>query len=207
LTAERFVASPFGVGERLYRTGERVRWTSDGWLVEAGAAGVDEGFGVERRLVGYVVPAPGAVIDPVELRGWLRENLPESMVPAALMVLGELPLNANGKVDATKLPSPDFGVTAGLGRGPSNPREEILCAVFAQVLGLDSVGVDDDFFALGGHSLLAVRLISRIRAVLGVELDLAVLFDAPTVAGFAKQLGNEKSSRPTLRPMRVQEES
>jgi amino acid adenylation domain-containing protein len=211
LTAERFVANPFGTGERLYRTGDRVRWTPDGRLVPAhdqkiGGAPVEPGeaagSAVERRLVAYVVPAPGAVIDPVELRAWARENLPDSMVPAALMVLAELPLNANGKVDTAKLPAPDFTARAGLGRAPSNPREEILCELFAEVLGLPVVGVDDDFFALGGHSLLATVLLSRILASLGVEVPLRTLFDAPTVAGFAEEIGDQKSTRPTLRPMR-----
>ncbi|WP_093893525.1 condensation domain-containing protein [Streptomyces sp. Ncost-T10-10d] len=160
----------------------------------------------ERRLVAYVVPAvPGEVIDPAELRAFVREQLPEAMVPMALMVLDELPLTANGKVDTANLPAP--GYTAAARREPSNEREQVLCAAFAEVLGLESVGVDDDFFALGGHSVLAIRLISRLRTALGTEVPLRALFRTPTVAGLAQGLGDKKTARPTLRPMRNQEES
>ncbi|MCQ9178177.1 amino acid adenylation domain-containing protein [Streptomyces sp. IBSBF 2953] len=158
------------------------------------------GAAADRRLVAYVVPAPGVEVDPAELRAFVREQLPASMVPAAVMLLDELPLTANGKVDTARLPAPEYIV--GEGRDPATPQEESLCAVFAQALGLERVGVDDDFFAIGGHSLLAVELIARIRAVLGVEVPIRALFDAPTVAGLAQRLGTEKSSRPALRPMR-----
>ncbi|MER5734010.1 phosphopantetheine-binding protein, partial [Streptomyces sp. NPDC002138] len=100
------------------------------------------------------------------------------------------------------LPAPDFTLTAGTGRKPTTPQEELLCEIFARVLGVERVSVDDDFFALGGHSLLAAELVSRVRAEMGVEAEIRALFEAPTVAGFAQQIGNTKSTRPTLRPMR-----
>ncbi|MCW7947497.1 hypothetical protein AAW14_37730, partial [Streptomyces hygroscopicus] len=166
--------------------------------VDGGAVGQRAGSVADRRLVAYVVPVPGAEVDAAELRAFVREQLPESMVPAGVVLLDELPLTANGKVDTGRLPAPSE-YPAGTGRGPSNAREEILCAAFADVLGLESVGVDDDFFALGGHSLLAVRLISRVRVALGVEVPLRTLFEAPTVAGMAARVAGSARARLALK--------
>ncbi|MGW3099572.1 amino acid adenylation domain-containing protein [Streptomyces sp. NPDC001102] len=230
LTAERFVADLYGpAGSRMYRTGDLVRWSRDGEIEYLGRADQQvklRGFRIEpgeiesalvahpsvsqaavivredrpgdKRLVAYVV---GDGVDLDALRSHAHEALPDYMVPAAFMTLNALPLTANGKLDKRALPQPP--VTAGSGgRAPRNPREEVLCGLFAEVLGLPSVTVDDDFFRLGGHSLLATRLVSRIRTVLGAELPVPALFENPNVARLAERLEGAENARPKLRPMR-----
>ena len=144
----------------------------------------------EIRLVGYVVPEPGtAGLDTPAVTAHAAGLLPEYMVPAAIVTLAALPVTINGKLDASALPAPEQ--IAGISdesRAPSTAKEVLLCEAFAEVLGLPSVGVYDDFFALGGHSLLAVQLVSRIREVLGIELSLQALFQAPTVYDLTNRL-------------------
>ncbi|WP_431934561.1 phosphopantetheine-binding protein, partial [Nonomuraea jabiensis] len=133
------------------------------------------------------------------LREWLGGRLPEYMVPAAVVPLPVLPLTVNGKLDRRALPAPDFGA-AGSGRAPRTHAEELLCGLFGETLGVSRVGIDDNFFDLGGHSLLATRLISRIRAVLGSEVPIRALFEAPTVAQLAQRLAVSAPGRVALTP-------
>ncbi|MBR7831952.1 amino acid adenylation domain-containing protein [Actinospica durhamensis] len=227
LTAQRFVACPFGSGERMYRTGDLARWRGDGELEYLGRA--DEqvkirGFRIEpgeieavlaaqpgvaqavvvvredrpgdKRLVGYLVPVPGAGVDPAGVRAAAAEVLPGHMVPNAVVVLEALPLSVNGKLDRKALPVPDFAV--GVGRGPATALEERLCELFAEVLAVERVGVEDSFFDLGGHSLLVARLISRVRSVLGVELGIQAVFDRPSVELLAGSVEKAGAAWPAL---------
>ncbi|MEO3825210.1 amino acid adenylation domain-containing protein [Actinomadura sp. B10D3] len=227
LTADRFVACPYGgPGERMYRTGDLVRWNRAGHIeylgrldhqvkvrgfrielgeIEAALSAhpaVKQSVVVARRdavgdtvLAGYVVGAAG----PAELRAFVARTLPDHMVPSAIVVLDAMPLTPNGKLDRAALPEPDFatGLTA---RGPRDAREEILCGIFASVLGLERVGVDDGFFDHGGDSLKATRVVARARAALNVELPVRALFEAPTVAGLAEYIASAGAAeRPALR--------
>ncbi|MEW5931565.1 MAG: amino acid adenylation domain-containing protein, partial [Gemmatimonadota bacterium] len=142
----------------------------------------------DRRLAAYVVPQEGAQLSTADLRAFVQERLPEHMVPAAFVVLEALPLTANGKVDRRALPAPDRGTAPDAYTAPRTPAEEVLAGIWAEVLGVETVGVEDNFFALGGHSLLATQVISRVRAAFGVEVPLKALFEAPTVAGLAGRI-------------------
>src|SRR5216683_1810937 len=180
-------------------------------LVARAVVAVREAVPGDRRLGAYGAPAAGAGDGGGGLagavRGFAAGRLPEYMVPSVVVVLDELPVAASGKVDRKALPAPGYAAGPPGGRGPASVREEILCGVFAEVLGVDRVGAGDDFFALGGHSLLATRLVSRVRAVLGVAAEIRVLFEAPSPAGLAGQLAGAGPARAGLaarvRPGRV----
>ncbi|MGH3904698.1 MAG: amino acid adenylation domain-containing protein, partial [Pseudonocardiaceae bacterium] len=218
LTAARFVADPFGPpGGRMYRTGDRVRWTAEGLLEYLGRT--DEqvkirGFRVEpgevetalqghpqvgaaaviaradgpglKRLVAYVVATAGGPAPTVgELRGFLGASLPDYMVPAAFVALEALPLTRNGKLDRKALPAPEFGVVGGAGHvAPRTESEAVLAGIWAEVLGVDRVGVDDNFFELGGDSILSIQVVSRARQA-GLGVMPRDVFTHPTVAGVA----------------------
>ncbi|WP_156671055.1 MULTISPECIES: non-ribosomal peptide synthetase, partial [unclassified Mycobacterium] len=219
LTATRFVACPFGQpGDRMYRSGDLVRWGADGQLQYLGRAdeqvkirgyrievgevrsalaaldGVDEAVVIARedrpadlRLVGYITGSG----DPAELRAELAERLPAYMVPAAVVVLETLPMTVNGKLDVRALPSPEY--SAGGYRSPTTPTEEILAGVYAHVLGVDRVGVDDSFFDLGGDSISAMRVIAAVNSALDVGVAVSAIFEAPTVAQLALRVGESTS--------------
>ena len=150
---------------------------------------VHEGANREKRLVSYVVAQHGCAPTPIELRTY-RKGLPEHMVPAIFVMLDRLPLTSNGKLDRRALPSPG-DARPELDEGFVDfrtPTEELLVGIWSQVLGVERVGIHDDFLDLGGHSLLATQVVSRIRETFQVEMPLRRLFETPTVAGLAESL-------------------
>ncbi|MEO3972428.1 amino acid adenylation domain-containing protein [Streptomyces sp. CAU 1734] len=213
LSSGRFVASPFADGGRMYRTGDLARWTDEGELLFAGRADDQvkiRGFRVEpgeveavlaarpgvrqavvvtredrpgdRRLIGYVV-ADGPEVDTGVLRAGLAELLPEYMVPAVLIVLDALPLTVNGKVDHRALPAPDLAGRVS-GREPRTPAEKLMCELFADVLGLERVGVEDSFFELGGDSIMSMQLAARGNRK-GIVFGAQDVFEHETPAAIA----------------------
>ncbi|PPI88997.1 non-ribosomal peptide synthetase, partial [Nocardia nova] len=234
LTATRFVACPSAApGARMYRTGDLVRWGSDGQLhyvdradeqvkirgyriecgeirtaltqldgIEQAAVIAREDHPGDKRLVAYIT----GTANPATIRTQLAEHLPTYMIPAAVMAVAALPLTVNGKLDIRALPAPEY--TAGGYRAPSTPVEEILTTLYARILGLDHIGVDDSFFDLGGDSLSAMRLIAAINTTLDTDLSVRTVFDTPTVARLALGIDGAGSSRsprlvPVERPERV----
>ncbi|MGJ7874794.1 amino acid adenylation domain-containing protein [Streptomyces rochei] len=220
-TAATFVPDPFAAdGGLMYRTGDRVRHRPDGRLEFIGRQDAQVKIRGQRVELGEVeaqlraldgvtdavasaVPGPGGhlqlvgyVVGTREVRA-IRETLvaalPEHLVPAVLMPLPALPLTTNGKTDRKALPAPDLATTEF--RAPRDAAEEIICGIFADLLGLDRIGIDDNFFARGGHSLLATRVVARINTVLAVDLKVATLFESPTVAALAARLTAAEPAR------------
>jgi amino acid adenylation domain-containing protein len=225
-TAERFVPDPYSGrgGERLYRTGDVVRWLAEGTLeylgrvdqqvkvrgyrIELGeiesVVGAHEGVreavvvaraeataGGGKRLVCYCVKAAGSAVSAVELRAHVRAQLPEYMVPAAVVFVAEMPLTGNGKVDRKALPAPQdlAGEREQQYLAPRTPLEELLAGMWGEVLGIGQVGSTDNFFEIGGDSLLATRLVSRMREAFRIELSLKWFFTtAPTIADMARSI-------------------
>jgi acyl-coenzyme A synthetase/AMP-(fatty) acid ligase/acyl carrier protein len=213
LTAERFVPSPDGRGERFYRTGDRARRRADGALEYLGRLdhqvklrGVRIELGeIEARLlaqpgvreaVAVVADAPGGPrllayvaadgLRPEDLAAALARELPEALVPARIVVLERLPKSPNGKLDRKALPAPEWG-----GRDYREPRtatERALADLWRELLGVERVGLADNFFELGGHSLLAMRMVSRIRSELGVTIPLVSLFETSDLARLAEKV-------------------
>ncbi|MFX0576171.1 non-ribosomal peptide synthase/polyketide synthase [Nocardia nepalensis] len=213
LTGDRFVANPFGVGARMYRTGDLVAWRADGELEYLGRTDFQvklRGLRIElgdienalatldsiaqaivvlwegQQLVAYVVAAAGATVDTDAVKSALTRQLPAYMVPSAYVVLDAFPLNASGKLDRKALPAPVFEVA--VFRAPGTAMQEIVARTFAEVLGVERVGLDDDFFALGGNSLTATQVVARLGAALDTRLPVRTLFEASTVAALADEL-------------------
>jgi len=238
LTADRFVANPFEPGRRMYRTGDLVVWRDNphrleylgrtdfqvkfrGQRIELGeietallahpaisqAVALVVPTATGDQLVGYVVPRPGESVEVDDLLETAAKSLPAYMIPAAIVVLDAFPLNTSGKLDRKALPEPTF--RARQFRAPSTPIEELIAGVYAELLGLDRVGADDDYFALGGNSLLATRAVARLNETLEASVTVRDLFEAPTVSGLAARLvpGAGGAVRPPLtkrpRPERV----
>ncbi|MBJ7291271.1 non-ribosomal peptide synthetase, partial [Williamsia sp.] len=236
LTASRFLACPFGQpGARMYRTGDLVRWGEDGQLRYLGRAddqvkirgyrielgdihaaltaldGVEHAVVIVRedhpgdtRLVAYLT----GTANPTAARTALRHTLPPYMIPTAIIALDVLPTTVNGKLDTAALPSPEY-VYGDRYRAPVTPVEAILAEIYAQVLNVERVGIDDSFFDLGGDSILAMRMVGAINSALDADLSIRALFDAPTIARLTSHLdevGRHRQplvagSRPTVIPL------
>jgi len=221
LTSQKFIADPFSSDplERLYKTGDVVRYHEDGNLEFLGRSDSQikiRGFRVEleeiervirsheavekcvviatdgddKRLVAYLITTDNSREAIADLRQVLKTKLPSYMVPAAFEVIDEFPLTSSGKINRRALPEPQFNcvTTDTIVDLPSTPLEEMLLEAWREVLRVDQIGVNENFFDLGGHSLLAARLVSNIRSVLNVEMNMVDVFEAPTISGLAEML-------------------
>jgi acyl-coenzyme A synthetase/AMP-(fatty) acid ligase/acyl carrier protein len=214
LTAQRFIACPFGTGERMYRTGDLARWRPNGELEYLGRSdqqiklrgyrielgeienalttqpGIDHAIVTIRedqpgdpRLIAYIIPTPNTTPNPTTIRNTTTQLLPNYMIPAAIIPITTLPLTPNGKLDRNALPAPTYTTTT---RQPTTPTEQPLHHLFTQTLGINNIGIDDNFFDLGGHSLLAAVLVARIESQLGIKISLQEFLADPSVSAVAR---------------------
>ncbi|MCZ9632246.1 non-ribosomal peptide synthetase [Rhodococcus sp. BH5] len=227
LTAERFVADPFGLpGQRMYRTGDLVRWRRGRGLEYVGRSDFQvkvRGFRIElgeidsvvrscpqvetavtvaraapsgtAMITTYVVPAGGSALSTAELTRYVASRVPSYMVPAAFVLLDELPVTPAGKVDRAALPAPRLDARSDDFRPPEGAEELVLAEIFADVLGVETVGAGDDFFDLGGNSLIATKLIARVNAAEEIDFGVRTLFEAPTIESLARHVRDATSSR------------
>lgn len=230
LTRQRFSASPFVVGDRLYRTGDRARFLADGniqflgrddsqikirgFRVELGeiesqlreCLGVSESVVVVRKdslgemqIVAYVVQNSEPVATVIELLQRLRSGLPEHMLPAAIVTLERLPLTPNGKIDRKALPAPDMQAYASREyEAPSGEVEQVVARIWQDLLRIERIGRQDNFFDLGGHSISAMQLMTRLRSLLSVEIPLQAIFSSPVMSEFAIQVATFRREKSEL---------
>uniref|UniRef100_UPI0004916139 non-ribosomal peptide synthetase n=1 Tax=Tenacibaculum ovolyticum TaxID=104270 RepID=UPI0004916139 len=228
LTTEHFIKSPFKVEDRLYRTGDLVRWSEEGniefigrtdnqvkingYRIELGEIEtvlfedasvltccilVKQDANANKRLVCYIVGDLN--FEKEKTQNFLQEKLPNYMVPSIWVVLDQMPLNSNGKIDRKALPEPDMSLLSSSEYvEPTNAVEEKLVSIWQELLSIDKIGIHDNFFEIGGHSILATRVISMIRKELAIEVPVKLMFTQPTIARFASQLSN--FSKNTLLP-------
>ena len=224
VTKEKFLDDPFTMGERMYRTGDLARWLPDGnveflgridsqvkirgYRIELGeiegklqkhehikeaAVVVKEAENGDKYLCSYIVPDREMTVG--ELRSYLSEELPEYMIPSYFVSLEKLPMTTNGKLDRRALPEPEGSINTGVEyEAPRDETEEILAAIWEEVLAIDRAGINDDFFELGGHSLKATVLTARIHKELGVEVPLQEVFKNPNIKGISDYIKRAKGS-------------
>ncbi|OBQ39962.1 MAG: non-ribosomal peptide synthetase [Anabaena sp. MDT14b] len=229
---EKFIINPFNPQQRLFKTGDVARYSIDRNLEILGRIDFQvniRGMRVEleeieaviklhssireavvsaredvsggQRLVAYIV-VNNQDFNSGELRNFLASKLPDYMIPHTLMVMEKLPVLPNGKLDRKSLPEPDLSAIQSEFIPPQTPTQEIIAKIWAEVLGIEKIGIHDNFLELGGHSLLASLVISRLREALSLELSIASLFAAPTIATFSEQIGTSvQNLLPTLEPV------
>ena len=216
--AEKFINNPFNPQQKLFKTGDIARHSQDGNLeilgridfqanirgmrveleeieailklhpsVREGAISLREDIPGDQRLVAYIVPNT-QTLDLAEIRNFIEHKLPDYMIPNAFVLMEKLPVLPNGKLDRNNLPAPNLSATIGNFVAPRNPQEELIANIWAEVLGLEKVGIYDNFLELGGHSLLASLVISRLREALSLELSISILFEAPTIASLSEKV-------------------